>query len=225
MGIHDGHREKMRKRYLSGGLEPFADHEVLELLLTYAIPRRDVNPIAHALMERYGSLSAVLAAPVEDLKNVKGIGERAAVLLSLVPQVYKKARLADASQETVLSTTERAGDFLLERFAGEQHEVIYQLCLDRKGKLLTCKRLDEGSVASADLDIRKMVENAILSQASAVILAHNHPSGVALPSQEDYAATDKVQAALATIGVELADHIIVADGDYVSMNDSGFLLR
>ena len=225
MGIHDGHREKMRKRYLAGGLDSFADHEALELLLYYAIPRRDVNPIAHALMERYGSLSAVLAAPVEDLKHVEGIGERAAVLLSLVPQIGKKARLADASQETVLSTTERAGDFLLERFAGEQHEVVYQLCLDRKGKLLTCKRLVDGSVASADLDIRRIVENAILSQASAVVLAHNHPSGLALPSQEDYAATDKVQAALATIGVELADHIIVADGDYVSMNDSGFLMR
>ena len=124
----------------------------------------------------------------------------------------------------MLSTTERVGDFLLERFAGEQHEVVYQLCLDRKGKLLTCKRLTEGSVASADLDIRKIVENAILCQASAVVLAHNHPSGVALPSQEDYAATDRVQAALATIGVELADHIIVADGDYVSMADSGFLV-
>ena len=224
MGIHDGHREKMRKRFLQGGLEPFADHEALELLLYYAIPRRDVNPVAHALMERYGSLSAVLAAPVEDLKNVEGIGESAAVLLSLVPKIAKKARLADASQETVLSTTERVGDFLLERFAGEQHEVVYQLCLDRKGKLLTCKRLTEGSVASADLDIRKIVENAILCQASAVVLAHNHPSGVALPSQEDYAATDRVQAALATIGVELADHIIVADGDYVSMADSGFLV-
>ena len=224
MSIHDGHREKMRKRYLAGGLEPFADHEALELLLYYAIPRRDVNPVAHALMERYGSLSAVLAAPVEDLKNVEGIGESAAVLLSLVPKIAKKARLADASQETVLSTTERVGDFLLERFAGEQHEVVYQLCLDRKGKLLTCKRLTEGSVASADLDIRKIVENAILCQASAVVLAHNHPSGVALPSQEDYAATDRVQAALATIGVELADHIIVADGDYVSMADSGFLV-
>jgi len=224
VGIHDGHREKMRKRFLQGGLEPFADHEALELLLYYAIPRRDVNPVAHALMERYGSLSAVLAAPVEDLKNVEGIGESAAVLLSLVPKIAKKARLADASQETVLSTTERVGDFLLERFAGEQHEVVYQLCLDRKGKLLTCKRLTEGSVASADLDIRKIVENAILCQASAVVLAHNHPSGVALPSQEDYAATDRVQAALATIGVELADHIIVADGDYVSMADSGFLV-
>lgn len=225
MGIHDGHREKMRTRYLTGGLEAFADHEVLELLLYYAIPRRDVNPIAHALMERYGSLSAVLAAPVEDLEHVEGIGERAAILLNLVPQICKKAKLADASQETVLSTTERAGDFLLERFAGEQHEVIYQLCLDRKGKLLTCKRIGEGSVASADLDIRKIVENAILCQASAVVLSHNHPSGVALPSQEDYAATDKVQAALATIGVELVDHIIVADGDYVSMADSGFLSR
>ena len=223
MSIHDGHREKMRKRYLAGGLEPFADHEALELLLYYAIPRRDVNPIAHALMERYGSLSAVLSAPVEDLKRVEGIGESAAVLLSLAVQISKKAKLAEAGRETVLSTAERAGDFLLERFAGEQHEVVYQLCLDRKGKLLTCKRLTEGSVASADLDIRKIVENAILCQASAVILAHNHPSGLALPSQEDYAATDKVQAALATIGVELADHIIVADGDYVSMAQSGFL--
>ncbi len=224
MGIHDGHREKMRRRYLSGGLEPFADHEVLELLLYYAIPRRDTNPIAHALMERYGSLSAVLSAPVEDLQKVEGIGENAAVLLQLVPKVWKKARLAEAGRETVLSTTDRAGDYLLERFAGEQHEVIYQLCLDRKGKLLACKRLGEGGVASADLDVRKLVENAILSQSSAVILAHNHPSGVALPSQEDYAATDRAKAALQTIGVELADHIIVADGDYVSMADSGFLI-
>lgn len=225
MGIHDGHREKMRQRYLAGGLDPFADHEALELLLYYAIPRRDVNPIAHALMERYGSLSAVLSAPVEDLKHVEGIGEHAAVLLHLVPQLAKKARLAETSRETVLSTAERAGDFLLERFSGEQHEVVYQLCLDRKGKLLTCKRLTDGSVSSADLDIRRIVENAILSKASAVILAHNHPSGVALPSQDDYAATDRVQAALSTVGVALADHIIVADGDYVSMADSGFLAR
>ena len=222
MGIHDGHREKMRKRYLAGGLDSFADHEALELLLYYAIPRRDVNPIAHALMERYGSLSAVLAAPVEDLKHVEGIGERAAVLLSLVPHVGKKARLADASQETVLSTTERAGDFLLERFAGEQHEVVYQLCLDRKGKLLTCRRLAEGGISSSDLDVRKLVENALLSSASAVIISHNHPSGVALPSADDYTATDRIREILASVGVTLVDHIIVADGDFVSMADSGF---
>ena len=224
MGIHDGHREKMRKRFLSGGLEHFADHEALELLLFYAIPRRDVNPIAHELMNRYGSLSAVLAAPVEDLQKVDGIGESAAILLKLVPHLCHKARLADAGkQEIVLNTSGRAGVYLLEYFAEEKNEVIYQLCLDRKGKALVCKRLGEGNVGSAALDIRRMVENAILSNASAVILAHNHPSGVALPSSEDYAATDRAKAALATIGVALSDHIIIADGTFVSMADSGYL--
>lgn len=226
MGIHDGHREKMRRRFLSGGLEQFADHEALELLLYYAIPRRDTNPIAHALMDRYGSLSAVLAAPVEDLQKVEGIGESAAILLKLVPRLCAKARLADADrQELVLNTASRAGAYLLERFYGEQNEVIYQLCLDRKGKLLACKKLGEGNIASAALDVRKLVENAILNSASSVVLAHNHPSGIASPSGEDYAATDRARAALETIGVSLADHIIVADGDFVSLAESGYLER
>lgn len=223
MGIHDGHREKMRRRFLRGGLEPFADHEALELLLYYAIPRRDTNPIAHALMERYGSLAAVLDAPVEDLQKVEGIGESAAILLKLAPQLYRKAKLSDAEQETVLSSVERVGAYLLERFAGEKNEVVYQLCLDRKGRLLACKKLGEGGIASADLDVRRLVENAILTGASAVILSHNHPSGVALPSRDDYAATDRAKAALNVVGVALTDHIIVADGDFVSMADSGYL--
>ena len=222
MGIHDGHREKMRQRFMTGGLDAFADHEILELLLYYAIPRRDTNPIAHALMERYGSLPAVLAAPMEDLKRTEGIGESAAVLLHLVPQVCRRARLAQVGEDQVLNSSERAGAYLLECFDGESR-VIYQLCLDRKGKLLACKRLGEGSVASADLDVRRLVENAILTGASAVILAHNHPSGVALPSDGDYTATMRVRAALNAIGIELADHIIVADGDFVSMADSGYL--
>lgn len=109
MGIHDGHREKMRLRYRKSGLEAFAEHEALELLLYYAIPRRDTNPIAHRLMERYGSLSAVLTAPVEDLMQVEGVGESAAILLHLVPEVWKKARLEEAGRETVLNSSERAG--------------------------------------------------------------------------------------------------------------------
>ena len=223
MGIHDGHREKMRRRFRETGLEGFADHEALELLLYYAIPRRDTNPIAHALMDRYDSLSAVLNAPVEDLQKVEGIGESAAVLLSLVARISRKARLADAAQETVLNSSERAGTYLLERFSGETREQVYLLCLDRKGKLLACKRLADGDVASADLNIRKVVETALLTSASAAILSHNHPSGVALPSADDEAATRQVRDALRTIGVELVDHIIVADQDFVSMADSGLL--
>ena len=224
MGIHDGHREKMRQRFLKSGLESFADHEALELLLYYAIPRRDTNPIAHALMERYGSLSAVLSAPPEDLKNVEGIGDSGAVLLRLVAQLCQKARLADAERETVLSSVDRVGAYLLDRLSGERNEVIYQLCLDRKGRLLACKRLGEGGVASADLDIRRLMENALITNASTVVLAHNHPSGIALPSQEDYASTERARRALETIGVRLTDHIIVADGDFVSMADSGYLV-
>jgi len=213
----------MRRRFLKGGLESFADHEALELLLYYAIPRRDTNPVAHALMERYGSLSAVLAAPVEDLKQVAGIGESAAILLKLPLQICGKAKMADVEQETVLSSVERVGAYLLDRFAGESNEVIYQLCLDRKGKLLACKRIGEGGVSDAEMNLRRMVENAVLTKASGVILAHNHPSGIALPSAEDIAATQKAKAAMDVIGVVLADHIIVADGDFVSLAQSGYL--
>lgn len=224
MGIHDGHREKMRRRFQETGLEGFADHEALELLLYYAIPRRDTNELAHRLLARYGSLSALLQAPIEDLRRVEGVGESAAVLLKLVPAfVYKAQR--SAGQETVLNSTEKAGRYLLTCFAGERNEVIYQLCLDRKGKLLARKRLSEGGSAAAELNIRRLVENALLSSASAVILSHNHPSGIALPSREDYATTQQAQDALRTIGVELLDHIIVAEDDYVSLADSGILRR
>ena len=221
--IHRGHREKMRQRFLKSGLEGFADHEALELLLFYAIPRQDTNPIAHRLMERYGSLSAVLSAPAEDLKKVEGIGESAAVLLKAAGQIAQKARLSDATTQRPLTDVEAVGAYLLERYAGETHEMLYELCLDQKGKLLACKRLSEGSASSAALDIRKVVENAILTSASAVILAHNHPSGIALPSDDDCAATTQAARALQTIGVTLADHIVVADDDFVSMAQSGYL--
>ena len=143
--IHQGHREKMRQRFLKSGLEGFADREALELLLFYAIPRQDTNPIAHRLMERYGSLSAVLSAPAEDLKKVEGIGESAAVLLKAAGQIAQKARLSDAAAQRPLTDVEAAGAYLLERYAGETHEMLYELCLDQKGKLLACKRLSEGS--------------------------------------------------------------------------------
>ena len=125
----------------------------------------------------------------------------------------------------MLNSAERAGAYLLELFAGLSREVLYQLCLDQKGKLMACKRLSEGSANSTDLNIRLLVENAILTSASAVILSHNHPSGIALPSEDDVNTTEQAKKALGTVGVRLADHIIVADGDFVSMAESGYLER
>ena len=153
---------------------------------------------------------------------MEGIGESAAILLKLAPQLYRKARLSDAGQELVLNSAQRAGAYLLERFAGEKNEVVYQLCLDRKGKFLACKKLGEGGIASADLDIRRLVENALLTGASAVILAHNHPSGVALPSADDVQTTRRIAAALSAVEINLIDHIVVAEGDFISMAQSGY---
>ena len=155
--------------------------------------------------------------------RVKGVGESAAALLKLTPQVYRRSRIAAAERERVLNSSQRAGDYLLELFTGETSEVLYELCLDRKGKLLACRRVGEGGVSSINVDLRKIVENALLTGASGVILSHNHPSGIALPSADDRAATVRVKEALKTVGLVLVDHIVVADGDYVSMADSGQL--
>ena len=223
MGVHDGHRERVRKRFLENDLNGFADHEALELLLYYAIPQGDVNPLAHDLMDRFGSLSGVLSAPTELLTQTKGVGERTAVLLRLAPLIAQRARLSDLEREMALNTREHVGAYLLELFSLERSETVYQLCLDGKGKFLSCRRLGEGSVSAVTVDIRRVVQNAILSSASSVILAHNHPSGIALPSEDDRADTDQVRAALAAINVRLDDHIIVADRDFVSLAESGYL--
>lgn len=221
--IHTGHRKRVKTEFQVRGVAGWPDHRILELLLFYAIPQGDVNPLAHALMDRFGSLAGVLSAPVELLSQVKGVGERTAVLLRMVPQVAQKARLAELERELVLNTRERVGPYLLELFSQERNEAVYQICLDGKGKLLACRRLGEGSTSAVNLDVRKVVENAILHAASSVILAHNHPSGVALPSPDDHAATDRVRTALESIDVRLEDHIIVADHDFISFSESGYL--
>ena len=164
----------------------------------------------------------MLSAPAADLQQVEGIGESAAVLVKLAPELCRRAR-DGAGRETVLSSTEAAGRYLTERFAGESGEAVYQLCLDKKGKLLVCRRIGDGGLSSAGFSVRKLVENAVLTAASGVILSHNHPSGIALPSREDYGATEQAARALDAVGVPLLDHIIVADGDFVSMADSGLL--
>ena len=223
MGVHDGHRVRRREQFLQHGLDAFADHEVLELLLFYALPRRDTNPIAHELIDRFGSLEQVLAASPEELAQVPGMGTAAAALIKLVPQITRRARASSADAETPLDTTERIGRFFVEQYIAEKQEIMYQLCLDAKGRMLSCRRVSEGSAAAVSLNLRQIVENALRSNAVLVALAHNHPSGVAFPSREDIAATLQVRGALETIGVQLVDHIIVADDDFVSLRQEGLL--
>ena len=222
MGEHDGHRKRLRERFLLGGEDALTDRELLELLLFYAVPRRDTAPIAQALLEHFGSLQGTLSAPAAELEKLPGMGRGAAALIKLAPSLHRRARLSAASEQ-VLDTTERIGAHFLELLAGQRREVMYQLCLDAKGRRLHTYKLAEGESAAAAVNVRRIVENALFSGAVLVALAHNHPSGVAFPSPEDRQATSQVRTALESVGVRLVEHIIVADDDYISMRQQGLI--
>ena len=223
MSIHEGHRERMRKQLKTSGMDSLSDVQVLEMLLYYAAPRGDTNPAAHALLKRFGTLDGVFSAPETELRKIDGVGEVAAQLLLLVPQVARRCLMSRSTQIQVLDTTSRCGQYLLPFFHGEREEVVYLLCLDAKCKALDCVLIHRGGVNVASIAARKVVKAALDSNATSVVLAHNHPSGLALPSQEDKQTTMVLKAALDAVGVVLADHIIVADDDFVSMRDDGIL--
>ena len=221
MSIHKDHRQRVRERYLKEGLDGFSEVQVLELLLFYVIPRQDTNPIAHRLIDRFGSLHQVLEAPVEELEKVEGIGPNAALLLSLITAVARVYAVNRTEKQKILRTIEDCGEYLKSFFIGRRSEMVYLLCLDAKCKVLGCREIGEGSVNSANVPIRRIVETALGLNATSVVLAHNHPSGIALPSGEDVLTTHRVAAALRTVDIVLVDHIVVADDDYVSMVQSG----
>ena len=219
--LHADHRKRLKDRFRKEGLDSFTQFQVLELLLFYVIPRRDTNEIAHRLINRFGSLSMVLEAPVEDLMKVEGIGPEAALFLHMMPAVGRAYFVDKTSQSRILKTIDQCGQFLLPYFFGRQVETVFLLCLDAKCKVLCCREVGEGSVNSAGISVRKIVELALNANATAVVLAHNHPSGVAVPSLEDVQTTHRIADALRAVEVHLVDHIVVADDDFVSMIMSG----
>lgn len=227
MNIHDGHRERIKKRFVDHGLDNFSDVSVIEFLLFYAMPRRDTNPIAHALLDRFGSLDAIFEASIAELLNVVGVGENAAVLLKLIPQVSRRYSMSknNNSSDMILSSPEQAGKFALPLFMYEKEEVVYIFCLDSKCKVICCRELGRGVVNAAEVSVRRVIEIALNHNASKVILAHNHVDGIALPSREDQVTTRRISTALSMLGIQLADHIIVAGKDYVSFADSGLINR
>ena len=222
MSIHEGHRQRLKERFLRSGLDDFTEIQVLELLLFYAMPRQDTNPIAHALLERFGSLSQVMDASMEKLLEVKGVGTHGATLIRLAKDIGRAYEISRARQELVLPTIEQCGDYLKSFFRGRKNETVFLLSLDAKLKVLDCREVGEGSVNYASVPVRRVVEMALEAGASSVVLAHNHPSGIALPSGEDIQTTRRLAAALSAVEIVLVDHIIVADEDYVSMVQSGY---
>ena len=223
--IHEGHRERMKRRFAEHGLDNFDDVNVLELLLFYARSRCDTNVVAHALLERFNTLDGVFEAPLEEVKKVPGVGESTAIFLKLIPQVSRRYMRAKNSGGIIISSSAAAGRYAVPLFMYEKDEVVYLICLDSKCRVICCRELSRGVVNSAEVSIRKVVEQAINHNAASVILTHNHTSGMAIPSREDEMTTQRIATALRLVGIALNDHIIVAGDDFVSMADSGLIVR
>lgn len=220
---HGGHRQRLKERFLLEGMDNFEPHVVLELLLFYVIPQKDTNVLAHKLIEHFGSLSAVFEAPFEELKNVKGISDSSALLLKMVPELSRRYLDDKYSDQYIIDSTKAAGELFVNRFIGINTETTMLMLVDAKGRMLFCGIVAEGSIHSVDVSVKKIIRVSSRYHATGAIIAHNHPSGIALPSSEDLDTTETIRAALEFLNIELLDHIIIADRDYVSMADSGLL--
>ncbi len=218
--MHDGHRARVKERFLNEGLDNFEYHNILELLLFFGTPRKDTNEIAHSLIEQFGTLSGVLEAPYEELCKVKGVTSSSAVLLSMIPQLCRKYLDDKYKSGQILNSTEKVGQFLLNKYIGRKDEMVSMICMDNRCRMLFWGIVSEGSVNAAEISVRKIVQTALRQNASNVIISHNHPNGLALPSSQDIRTTEKVKAALSAVGINLLDHIIVADDDFISLTES-----
>lgn len=216
----------MREEFLRAGAGGMADHRLLELILFYAIPQGDVNPLAHRLMDQFGSLAGVFHATYDQLIEVRGVGRNTAVLLQLIPAAAARYMEQTASFDGQIVDVWQLKEMLEPYFFGQRDELAYLVCMDGKSKLLAVRKLGEGVVDAVAIASRKVLEAALACNASQVVLAHNHVSGVAYPSEADIATTQRLEQTLADgAGIVLVDHLIFGGGDMLSMAQSGFLRR
>ena len=215
MSVHNGHRERMRQEFLSGGLAHFSEPRVLELLLFYSRPRGDVNPLAHQLLETFGSLAGVLDASPTDLAQVPGMGENTVALLKLIPAIAARYLASRTNADVIISDSASLQALFVPYFFGARNELSFVACFDGKLKLLGVKQLSEGTPTANEINLRKITTIALSLNATAVVY-FNHPSGVATPSQEDI-FSPIVQQSLQPLGITLARSCHLTDDDMVSL--------
>lgn len=222
--MHDqnGHRSRLKNRFRKEGLDSFEEVHVLELLLFYAIPRIDTKPIARALLDQFGTFQAVMEGTEEQLMQVPGIGENAATFLRLVNAAGRYYQVRQNQAPIIINTIQDCAKYLMPHYYGRRVETVFLVMLDAKRRLLSCHKLEEGELNSANIPTRRIVELVLSTNATAVILSHNHPGGLALPSQEDIVATRKMAQLLNSLDVVLADHLVFANDQWISMRVSRF---
>ncbi|MDR2167205.1 MAG: hypothetical protein LBE35_05070 [Clostridiales bacterium] len=220
-----GHRERMRARYIKGGgLEAFADHEIVELLLYYGIPRVDTNKKAHKIIKEFGgNLYSLFEASPKKIMQRTGLRENAAVLLSLVSHLARRYEYSKWEKRIILSDSETMGNYAKIPFIGKSAECFYMFCLDNRMALRGVECLAEGTLDWVELYPRQIVDYALINKAMYVVLAHNHPSGSTIISEADVNATISIMAQLAPFNIAVLDHIVIAGEEYISMAERGML--
>jgi len=221
--MHEGHRDRLRERFEKEGLLHFQDHEVLELVLFYAIPRKDTNVIAHELLNTFGSLSGVFEAQTNDLKAVEGIGHHSAVFIKTFLEVMKRYRTDKLKKSVRVITMRDAGEYACELLFGAKEEQVWLLCLNMKSETIACDKICDGTLTESAVYPRKIVSTALKHNAAKIILIHNHPGGVVKPSDEDINATMSLIKTVRTLDMDFLDHIITSDNRYFSFAAKQFI--
>jgi len=204
----------MRDRALNEGFSSFADHELLEYLLFHTVPRVDTNPTAHALLQEFGSIKAILEASDDELCRVSGVGEKSALMFSLMIEFLRRYEAEFYRKQPTYCAMSDVVQYLHPKFYGINVERLYLMMFNNRMNLIDCVMLSEGNVNCTEASIRKITELVLNKRVSSVLLAHNHPDGLAVPSSEDIHLTDVLNSHLGMLGIVLVEHIIFAGMNY-----------
>ncbi len=221
--IHKGHRERMRKRFLEHGLENFEEHEILELLLSFAIPRRDTNRLAHEILNEYKSLANVLDTDAEHLMQINGIGPNSAIFLSMIPHLMRAYEKSKRKRNNLLNSDESIGQYAVNLLHGKSNEEFALICIDSHRYVHWSGIITKGTIDKIETYPRLVMSEVLKHNAKTVIFAHNHPSGSLAPSAADKATTKRLVEMLKEIDVVTLDHIIVSGNRFYSMKNMGFI--
>jgi DNA repair protein RadC len=220
-----GHRERLRQKFIEGGLERFSDEEVVEFLLTLGTPRGDLKIPAREAMEKFSSLSGVLSAPTEKLRKIKGIGPKNALYLKLVHQVARRYLKDRADRKAFFGSSRAVFDYLFHSMRDLNREVFKTLFLNRKNELVFDEDMFMGTLTGSAVYPREIMALALEKKAAALVFVHNHPSGDPTPSAEDRRLTRDLVWSAKLLMIQVLDHIVIGQGAYYSFADEGLIKR
>lgn len=213
---HKGHRQRLKNKALEGGIEHWPHHEVLELILTYTIPYKDVNPLAHTLIEKFGTLSNVLNAGYEHLKKIDGVGHETALFLSLLPDIFDRYNASKNTESILLDTPGRCVNYFRTTNHIKNYEEFIVFCLDNKKRLIKTIRMNKGTASSVSFSLKEFTNQISFPSNRHIVVMHSHPGGDSNPTASDIIATKRLLTACFSVGVNMLDHIIVAESEFYS---------